>query len=682
MTLLFDIEANGLQDEADTIWCIVTYDTDRGDYRVYTDFKGSLTPNGTIQEGIHELTQSDIICAHNAIGYDAPLLRRISPLFTAQFAGKIEDTYVLTQLFYPDTMPTASIEAWGRKFGLPKPGHEDWSKCSDEMIQRCLMDVKILKRVWETCQQERQSWDWEKAIALEYETYRTLVDSGQYWPINKDALDHLVEKATGEAGEALESLKKMHGGYVSGHPSNPFGEPLKPVKLHKKTYEVEDQIIAFAKDGSEWSDLGYSSLEEKGYTLTQFSYDSDWNWHSPRRGLFIKYASKSTLGITKAAQDWINKVYGPLSEHKIPTTVVGDFSRLYYHDFNPGSPPQVKDWLFKLGWKPVMKTAKGDWSTSNDPLLGIPHKEKEAFQRVKKLNKVVSAYANGLPRVAKEVNGVLSIPFSAKVCGTVTGRWTHKNLVNIPRVSSFYGKEIRSVFTHRPGYKLIGCDASALEAMLEAYEVKDIDNGARLYDVQNTDCHQKFADMAGVDRDTAKASSYALAYGAGPFKVSTMLNCSEEEAQNLFKSYHEMRWELKDYQNQLKEFLRDNKFIVKKKFKEHLKDGAYIPGIDGRKLYIRAMHKIHNSYIQSTGAILMKRAYNKLSKLIKINKLDARVIILYHDEYQIEVKDDPSTMNKVGKLAIACIEEASRFYGFPGLIKGEAKIGSNWAETH
>ena len=60
----------------------------------------------------------------------------------------------------------------------------------------------------------------------------------------------------------------------------------------------------------------------------------------------------------------------------------------------------------------------------------------------------------------------------ADTVGASTGRWRHKGIVNIPRVTSAYGKEMRSLFKAREGYNLVGWDASSLEAHIEAHYIK------------------------------------------------------------------------------------------------------------------------------------------------------------------------------------------------------------------
>jgi hypothetical protein len=66
------------------------------------------------------------------------------------------DTLILSRLLSPDRKSPPgwkgkpaphSVEAWGMRFGRPKPGHEDWSKFSPEMLHRCTEDTLITEMI-------------------------------------------------------------------------------------------------------------------------------------------------------------------------------------------------------------------------------------------------------------------------------------------------------------------------------------------------------------------------------------------------------------------------------------------------------------------------------------------------------------------------------------------------------
>ena len=61
------------------------------------------------------------------------------------------------------------------------------------------------------------------------------------------------------------------------------------------------------------------------------------------------------------------------------------------------------------------------------------------------------------------------IPTPADTCGAGTSRFKHKLVANIPRVSSLYGEQMRSLFGVAAGCYQLGYDFDSLEAKIEAH---------------------------------------------------------------------------------------------------------------------------------------------------------------------------------------------------------------------
>ena len=100
MSLIFDLESNGLLDQLDTIHCIAILDTETSDRRVNATkiYHGSQG----ITEALELLAEADEIICHNIIGFDIPALQKVYPGW--QPKGRITDTLVLYRLFYADLM--------------------------------------------------------------------------------------------------------------------------------------------------------------------------------------------------------------------------------------------------------------------------------------------------------------------------------------------------------------------------------------------------------------------------------------------------------------------------------------------------------------------------------------------------------------------------------------------------
>lgn len=137
--VVFDAEANGFLDEADTLHCLVGISQGKVTKFTPEDITGSLD----------YLQSFDRIIGHNIIGYDLPLLRK---LYGWEFKGEVLDTLVASRLLNPDRpIPRGyggrggphSIECWGYRLGRWKPDHSSWDVFDMAMLHRCTEDTEI-----------------------------------------------------------------------------------------------------------------------------------------------------------------------------------------------------------------------------------------------------------------------------------------------------------------------------------------------------------------------------------------------------------------------------------------------------------------------------------------------------------------------------------------------------------
>lgn len=175
MRIVFDLEGDGLRHEATKVWCFVGYDLDSKKTFVATEYNK-----------INEiLSGADELIGHNIINYDLPVLKKLN-IFVPSKEQKVTDTLVLSRLLFPDRKNPKgmtgkskphSIEAWGYRFGVPKPEHEDWSQYSPEMLHRCKEDVRIQVKLYRyLMQKEWGDWDWSFASWIEHEVARIITE--------------------------------------------------------------------------------------------------------------------------------------------------------------------------------------------------------------------------------------------------------------------------------------------------------------------------------------------------------------------------------------------------------------------------------------------------------------------------------------------------------------------------
>jgi len=337
------------------------------------------------------------------------------------------------------------------------------------------------------------------------------------------------------------------------------------------------------------------------------------------------------------------------------------FMRQKLQDFNLGSRKQIGEYLTDFGWKPNRFTP-----------TGLPIVDESSLAKVKDIPeaRLIAEFLLLQKRIAQIDSWILAVQEDDRVHGfvipngTITGRMSHRapNVAQVPSVTSEYGKECRSCWTVKDGYKLVGIDASGLELRMLAHYMDDKEY---TNEVTEGDIHTANQKAAGLkSRDQAKTFIYAFIYGAGDAKIGSVVGGNQRDGAKLRKSFLDNNPSLK---------------LLRERVSKAAKRG-YLKGLDGRKIYVRSEHAALNSLLQGGGAIVMKRALLMLQSLIQLNSLDAKFVANIHDEWQMEVREDIADF--VGELAVGCIEKAGEHYKLRCPLTGEYKIGGDWSETH
>jgi DNA polymerase I-like protein with 3'-5' exonuclease and polymerase domains len=118
---------------------------------------------------------------------------------------------------------------------------------------------------------------------------------------------------------------------------------------------------------------------------------------------------------------------------------------------------------------------------------------------------------------------------------------------------------------------------------------------------------------------------------------------------------------------------------LKKKISKFVSRG-HLPGLDGRRVWIRSEHAALNTLLQSAGAIVAKQWLVESTAALKIANIDAKLVAFVHDETQWEVPEEDA------QRAVEIIEAAAATAGtvlqFRCPVDAEGKIGNNWRECH
>jgi DNA polymerase I-like protein with 3'-5' exonuclease and polymerase domains len=376
-------------------------------------------------------------------------------------------------------------------------------------------------------------------------------------------------------------------------------------------------------------------------------------------------------GKMSAINDRMQALYPPYEVERI-SEKTGKTLKPEVVVFNPASRQQIAEKLIGLGWKPKKFTEptenypQGQAIVDESVLMSLKYPIAQLIAEYMMLGKRIAQIESWLEVVGKDgrVHGRVITN------GAVTGRMTHMkpNMAQIPNSGSPYGPECRQCWTVDEGNVLVGCDASGLELRMLAHYMKDKDYVRTVCEgssKEGTDVHTVNQKAAGLQtRDQAKTFIYAFLYGAGPSKIGSIVGGSSAAGQRLIDAFLKGTPALQRLRNKVSLYASE----------------GYVPGLDGRKIWVRSEHAAVNSLLQGAGAIVMKKALCILSDTIKANGWDAKFVANVHDEFQIECREDIADL--VGKAGVQAIIDAGLAYNLRCPLDGEYKVGRNWRETH
>ena len=334
--------------------------------------------------------------------------------------------------------------------------------------------------------------------------------------------------------------------------------------------------------------------------------------------------------------------------------------------FNPGSRKQIGEKLIELGWKPKKFTETGQPMVDESTLMNVDIPEA----------KVIAEYLLVQKRIAQIESWIDEVKDDGRVHGrvntngAVTGRMTHfkPNMAQIPNAGSLYGPECRQCWTVDAGNVLVGCDASGLELRMLAHYMKDenyVKTVTEGSSKEGTDVHTVNQKAAGLPtRDQAKTFIYAFLYGAGASKIGSIIGGTAADGEKLINSFLKATPALQSLRTTV------SKYAAK----------GFVPGLDGRKIWVRSEHAALNSLLQGAGAIVMKKALVLFHDKIRVNRWPVKLVANVHDEFQFECPKDIA--EEAGKAARMSIVEAGEYFNLRCALDGEYKIGANWRETH
>lgn len=348
--------------------------------------------------------------------------------------------------------------------------------------------------------------------------------------------------------------------------------------------------------------------------------------------------------------------------------------------FNLNSPKQLGVILFEKIGLPVVKKTKTGYSTDVEVLekLSKKHEIADYILKYRSLNKLISTYLDGILEYIMD-DGRVRTSFKQMI--TATGRLSSvdPNLQNIP-IRSEEGKNIRKVFVADKNKVFIDADYSQIELRVLAHLSKDsvmIDSFKNDLDIHYKTASEVFGvpinEVTDNQRRSAKAVNFGIVYGISDYGLSKDLNITRNEARQYIDGYLNTYPSIKKYMEE----------IVNKAMKDGyvttiLDRKRYIPEINSKNFNIRSFGEriALNTPIQGSAADIIKLAMIKVYERLKVEKVNAKLILQIHDELIVECEEsEKETVKKILKNSMENV------YKLDLPLKVDICEGRNWYES-
>lgn len=675
-------------DEA-KLWCVVVRDLDTGE-----EWFAEL--EDVTKEWMEKtLEPFYYIIAHNGIKFDFLQLQLFDVFdYKIGFIDKPDlcfgrevkflDSLILSRLANPDR-GGHSLAFWGRRVGefkddyrqqcidagyidASEPKGAEFREYNPLMLPYCKQDCKTNAKAFKAIMEEFRDHNWGDSIQMEHKL-ADLAVRREFLGFDFDkelalkCLDELNTKL-GELADIVEPLippkplnktelnfwtppksqikkngemakymidflsridaKCKDDGFVfedKFYPM-PYTEALKThVPAQMKDFDhIKMYLISFGWDPIEWSerDMTKDSKKKNLSFEKRFAVLDRW-WKETIGGKYTEHrleAARESLRMSSTSTD--QEVYDKLKEKLQEKWPV----RVYTAPkIRVGIERDLCPNLVKLGEKVSFAKDFADWLTYRHRRNAIAGGE---------MDEDTGVPSSGFLSAYREVDGRIGTP-SIEI-GASTGRYTHKTVANIPRASSTYGKEMRSLFRAGDGAVFFGFDYSSLENRIQGSYIFKYPGGPEMAEAlvaeKPNDLHTLNSKILGIPRVEVKSFTYAVLYGAAAAKIKKMLGVDLDKAKQLIDDFWNGNPALQALKKNLEKYWEttDKKFVL---------------GIDRRKIRTRSKHSLLNALFQSGGVIFAKYVSVYLMEKMEeqglctdpfLGKPDICSMIEYHDE--------------------------------------------------
>lgn len=643
--VIFDIETDGL-DNPTKIHCACVLDlTTNTEYKFFFAEDYNYTAFLDLLEDAIAKTK---LVGHNIIKFDIPVINSLAPerksldLETLIMSGKIADTLVMSRLF--DTLRIShSLEDYGKEFNLNKIEITNWTTATQEMLDRCVIDCRIVEKILQKFTKFLNSNRWAKSLEIETHTdFMCYLMEKSGFGFNEAEAIKLKQKIDSELSELLGVFRKIF--------------PPKPAKIKLVTpRQTKSGAIALNSVPEKLRDLIEYMTPDASFSVFE------WKEFNPQ-----------------SAKDRIDRLWDLGWRPVNMTDGHKEFLKTYGKS-DKNDTPEIR--------KKREHYKKYGWVTDEENLNTAPKNIKE-IQYLKRWLFLTS--------MSNRLKEWLELSVNNSIHGKFfhIGSWTHRlshsnpNMANIPSADrgTEFSETLRKLWVARPNKLLVGVDAESIQLRVLAHYIDDYEftNAIVSGNKQDgTDIHTvmwKIMSPACKSRSAAKNFIYAWLLGAGYKKLSQVLDCTVKEAEQC--------------EDKIMKRFKNLNTLHKEIIPNDAKRGWFI-GLDGRGVripgesYEERRRLALAGYLQNGEAVIMKLAMQKWFAELRASGVVFSPVNFVHDEFQTETVDNKQLAEYIATVQTRALQKAGEELKLKCPIAGsmisktgQLSIGYTWLETH
>ncbi len=349
-------------------------------------------------------------------------------------------------------------------------------------------------------------------------------------------------------------------------------------------------------------------------------------------------------------------------------------------EFNINSPRQLGEILFeKMNLPSFKKTEKQRAASTRVDVLeelaaSFPFPRKVLEYR--SLSKLKGTYVDALPSLVHPKTGRLHTTFHQTVAATGRLSSSDPNLQNIP-IRTDLARRLRRAFVAAPGTKLLSADYSQIELRVLAHLSRDpalIEAFRAGEDIHDRTARQVFGESSTLSqsekRRRAKIINFSIIYGKTAFTLGKEFGVPTREAQAFIDAYLDRYPRVREL---IEEIVREARRTGK--VRTLFGRQRYVPEIGSRNRATRsaAERVAVNTPIQGTAADLIKKAMIDLSRRLREEKLETRLLLQVHDELVLEAPEV-----EIERASLVVRETMENVYALEVPLRVDLKVGGSW----